>query len=458
MSWRILLALLLFVPIPFGTFRPWSWSLVGLLVAALGGTWMTSVGTGRLPLFWRGLLWPPAIMFAGVVIWILVQIGWAAPAGLAHPIWDLTSSALDTAIHRRISADPEAGGVALIRLLSAAMIFWLVLQFARARERALELIQWFGMGSAAIALYGLSNFIAGNHYLLFYQRWAYLGDVTGTFVNRNTYATFAGLGLLTLTTLFVDTYRRTWRETDPTLSWLGRRQAAIAGWPAIYLVAGLVDAMALLQSHSRMGLAASVMGLLALLILLALSGQLRGRGSIAVIVLLALGLLYASGGGTLDRIAGGSESGRPELMALTRSAIETAPLIGSGYGSFGSVFPMYRDITLVGSANFDMAHSTYLELAMEIGIPAAAAMVLTLTWLALVALTGVFRRERDRSLPALGVAASVLVAVHSTLDFSLQIPGVQYIFAALLGMAVAQAFPTGDLTRAKSDAAKEVDF
>jgi O-antigen ligase len=263
------------------------------------------------------------------------------------------------------------------------------------------------------------------------------------------------LGLLALTTLFIDTYRRAWRETDPTLSWVGRRQAAIAGWPAIYLVAGLVDAMALLQSHSRMGLAASVMGLLALLILLALSGQLRGRGAIVMIIISALGLFYASGGGVLDRIADGNESGRPQLIALTRSAIETAPLLGSGYGSFSSVFPMYRDITLSGPVNFDMAHSTYLELAMEIGIPAAAAMVLALLCLTITALAGVFRRERDRSLPALGVAAAILVAFHSTLDFSLQIPGVQYVFAALLGMAVAQAFPTGEAAVGRSYRDKE---
>lgn len=442
--WRAVLVLILLVPVPLGGFRPGPWSVAGVLIALLSLGWMALVATGRLRLFWRAWLWPPAVLFAGVVLWIVIQIAWPAPAGLAHPIWDLTADTLGSPVPHRISADPEAGCVALIRLLSAAMIFWLVLQLARARERAVELVHWFALAAAAIALYGLANFITGNDYLLFYRRWAYNSDVTGTFVNRNTYATFAGLGLLALVTLFVDAYRRAWRETDPTLSWIGRRQAAIAGWPIAYLVAALIDAMALLQSHSRMGFLASLAGFLTLLLLLALSRQLRGRGAIVVIVLLTAGAFYASGAVTFDRIATGATNGRPELIALTRSAIATAPLIGSGYGSFEAVFPMYRDMSLPGTANYEMAHSTYLELAMEIGIPAAAAMVLALLWLTLIALVGVFRRERDRSLPALAVAASVLVAVHSMLDFSLQIPGVQYVFAALLAVGVAQGFPLAE--------------
>ncbi len=57
-------------------------------------------------------------------------------------------------------------------------------------------------------------------------------------------------------------------------------------------------------------------------------------------------------------------------------------------------------------------------------------------------LIGVFRRSRDEDLPALGFAVVLLVAVHSLLDFSAQIPGVGYSMLALLGIGVAQAFPT----------------
>ena len=41
------------------------------------------------------------------------------------------------------------------------------------------------------------------------------------------------------------------------------------------------------------------------------------------------------------------------------------------------------------------------------------------------------------------VAATALVALHSLVDFSLQIPAVAIMYATILGIGYAQAFPTG---------------
>lgn len=442
--WRLFLLIVVLAPLPFGSFRPWAWSVVGVAATIAGSGWVLAVASGRLRPFWRWWLAPPVLLFAGVVAWILVQA--AAPAGNAgaHPIWQLTEDATGVAVRHRISAAPEQAYVALIRLLAGATVFWLAMQFGRERVRALQLIRWIGTAAALYALYGLVNFIAGNDYLLIFRRWAYIGDVTGPFVNRNTFATYAGLGVLTLSVLFADGYRRRWRETDPTLSWVGRRQATLAGWPAIHLTGAVICAMALLQSHSRMGLVASGTGFAMLLLLMSVTGLVRGWIPIAVATAICGLAFYASGAGVLERIATGGGSDRPELAALTQQAIQSAPLLGSGYGGFASVFPMYRDTTLPAPAVYEMAHSTYLELAMEIGLPATAALLIALFWFGMTALVGAFRRERDRSLPALGFAATVLVAVHATLDFSMQIPGVQLTFAAILGMAVAQSFSTFD--------------
>ena len=55
---------------------------------------------------------------------------------------------------------------------------------------------------------------------------------------------------------------------------------------------------------------------------------------------------------------------------------------------------------------------------------------------------GIRRRRRDRIYPAIGVAATALVAAHSTVDFSLQIPAVAVSYAFLLGLGCAQSFST----------------
>lgn len=442
--WRVLLLVVIVAPVPFGGFRPWAWSAIGLVMALAGAAWMALLLCRQMKLFWRASFAAPAVALAAVAGWIVMQGYWPATGAAAHPIWQMAGQTLGVPLAGHISATPAAGAVQLLRLLTAAMAFWLFLQFCRERAHALQFLHWFGIASAVYALYGLVNLIAGNRYLLFYRRWAYLEDVTGTFVNRNTYATFAGLGLLVLSTLFTDTYRRRLRESDPTLSPLGRRQAALAGWPALYLTGAVVVAMALLQSHSRMGLVASVSGFAALLLLLRASGSIRGWVPIVVAAGLGIFVYGASGSGVEERIASAGGSDRAALIATTRRAIDSSPLLGSGYGSFPDVFPMYRDTTLPAPATYEMAHNTYLELPMELGVPATVALILAVGWMAVVALTGVFRRERDRSLPALAVAATVLIAVHALLDFSVQITAVQLTYMALLAMGVAQAFASGD--------------
>jgi hypothetical protein len=89
---------------------------------------------------------------------------------------------------------------------------------------------------------------------------------------------------------------------------------------------------------------------------------------------------------------------------------------------------------------FDRAHDDYLEAAFDLGIPAAILLVLTIGYLGLQGALGVFRRRRDAAYPALAAAATALVAVHSLVDFSLQMPAVSAAYAFLLGLGHAQAW------------------
>ena len=69
------------------------------------------------------------------------------------------------------------------------------------------------------------------------------------------------------------------------------------------------------------------------------------------------------------------------------------------------------------------------------------ALNLAIALLAAEALRGLWRRRRERTAPALGVAATALVGVHAFFDFSLQMPAVSALYAFIMGLAVAQAFP-----------------
>jgi O-antigen ligase len=86
------------------------------------------------------------------------------------------------------------------------------------------------------------------------------------------------------------------------------------------------------------------------------------------------------------------------------------------------------------------AHNTYLENALELGIPAAAMLCLAIALIAVQCFLGVGRRRRDFVFPALACAVSVQVAVHSLVDFSLQIPAVAAAYALVLGLGYAQSW------------------
>jgi O-antigen ligase len=94
--------------------------------------------------------------------------------------------------------------------------------------------------------------------------------------------------------------------------------------------------------------------------------------------------------------------------------ISQRPWLGTGYGTFDEAFRLLRDERVHGL--WDKAHDTYLENALELGVPAAALLVLGAGALLLRVLIGVRVRQKDAIYPAIGVGATVLVAGHSLVD------------------------------------------
>jgi O-antigen ligase len=130
--------------------------------------------------------------------------------------------------------------------------------------------------------------------------------------------------------------------------------------------------------------------------------------------------------------------GRPRIFELTVEAIRDWPVFGTGLGTFRDIFPLYRTEDILVSVA--QAHCDYLETIVELGLPAAILLFLSIASLLWICLRGVQRRRRNAVFPCIGVGATTLVAVHSLFDFSLQMPGVTATYWLLMGAAVAQSF------------------
>jgi O-antigen ligase len=156
-------------------------------------------------------------------------------------------------------------------------------------------------------------------------------------------------------------------------------------------------------------------------------------------VLACLASLLLSGAATLGRLADTSVDTelRLEIARATLRAIDDNWYFGTGLGTFQYIFPLYQPASIAGFV--DMAHDDYLENMLELGVPAACLFFASLFYVAVRCCSGVRRRRKDVIYPCLAVAATVLVGVHSALDFSMQIPAVAITYAVILGVGLAQS-------------------
>jgi O-antigen ligase len=429
-------AVLMLVPLPFGANRPWSAALLAVLVALLCITWpIAQIGGRDLAPWPLRRIAGPAMLFALVVGWALLQAGGWLPAAWAHPLWAEAAAALGPggpAVVPRVALAPEAALTAVMRWLAYAGAFWLALQHGRSHRRARLLVEALALAGGAYATYGLVVYFSGSQTILSMPKWAYLGDLTSTFVNRNSYAAYAGLGLLCAAAAIYRRLADISRNLPALLAHLRR--------PTIWFVgAAVVIVLALPLSGSRAGLVVSVGGLAVLLAMLGL-GRLAPTGRQPALVRAALGVVILAGlfAGLVFWLGPGAE-GAGDRLRVYRIALDMVaqrPLTGLGLGGFGAQFAIDRPVTI--TQLWTEAHNGYLELAVELGVPATLVFVAALAWLVVLCLLGVLDRRRDGVFSALGLAASILLGSHALVDFSPQIPAIAATWAALLGIGVAQ--------------------
>ncbi len=442
----LLLALVILAPLPLGSNREWSWTLCAFVVSALTLGWLA------LALFQPhniDISLNPAIsaMFLAVCTWALLQtVAWTPPA-LHHPLWEMAGETLRQDLPGRITVSKEDSLTALMRLLSYGLVFFLSFQFGRSRQRAISAFRILALAGLAYAIYGLITYWSGSGNLLWFQDDAFKLDVRSTFVNRNSYGTYAGLSLLCAMAWFYQTAAI--RHSNPVYRMpqgreLRIEQYILKTWKP--LTALLLMSTALILTHSRGGFISTVAG--AAVLLLALNhrqkiSKTRSKAVIGAAIAVAVLAFVLAGEVLLQRMdrIDLDGSGRMTVYELVARPLHPGHMLGLGYGTFSDSFRMYRDEQL--SAQYDKAHNTYLENVFELGWPAALLLFASIGGLGLLCLNGLRNRGRDWVFPATGLAATVLVGVHSVFDFSLQMPAVAITYACIMGVACAQSYAVG---------------
>jgi hypothetical protein len=421
------LILVLIAPAPLGADRPLFWSILAFTLGLLLLLWVYAAlrNPGGAPVPFRRLA-PAALPFFMAIAWAWLQsVSWI-PEALKDPSWRETGEAFGRNLPGSISLAPEEAGTGIMRLLSYGTVLFLALQFGYSARYRRFMLWGVAVSGALYALYGILVWLNGNTSVLWLAKWAYPDSLTSTFVNRNNYATYAGLGLCAALALVVR----------------GLKEGALRGNAFMLALALAVPiAAGLLLSRSRGGVASALMAILAMSVVVATSPKARtARATFAfcTVALILSGLVVVGGGliGRLDPSGIEQFGGRARLWLSAMSAIVDRPL-GGGLGAFPYFFPGYRDRAVGPEFGLiDKAHSTYLELAAELTVPIMAALVVGLGWVIVRMVRASQRLNPGAALAATG--ASVLVAVHSLFDFGLEIPAITVTWLLLLGAGLGQ--------------------
>ncbi len=460
MIFNSLLAVVLLSPLPLASNRPWSWSLCALLIACISVCSALSVFTKNAPPYnWRRFMAVVDIclVFILVLAWSAVQALWQAPMEYLHPLWDMTFKLLGSNHPATISLAPDETLTSIMRLLAYGLTFWLAYFYCQHLENAQRVVYGLMLAGVIYCVYGLVIYFGDYQTILWFDKFNYLNDLTSTFISRNHFATYAGLTLLCAFTMLTESVVQSSKYHIGGNIGLQRflEQLVSRSWGP--LLAFFIIGTALLLTHSRGGFFSSVFGLGVLLLLTYLYQFLQRGSSVSFgtnfLMLLTLALIFFaslmfffSSDGLMRRLddIGLDSEGRIVVYDLTWQAIQSNPWIGFGLGSFKQVFPLYKTLEIGGSDQnpilWDYAHNTYLECAFELGIPAALGLFYCIGRLALMCIFGAFRRKRNMIYPALGFSATVLIAAHASVDFSMQIPAVPLTYMLLMGAACAQTF------------------
>lgn len=441
----ILLALM---PLPFGSNRPWASNLFGVISSILlaGMAYHTyRVAPAIHENFPMKRVIVSALLACATIVWAFVQILPITPESWHHPLWKEVGDVVN--VRGSISIDPGVFPESIVRIFGYISCFILAFYGGRDEKRASWMLKVLMFAGLAYAVYGILMQAFGIQYVLWFPKWAYQGYATSTFVNKNSYATYAGLGLLCsagfLRQYFSEKIARIKKQSKHpfTVNWLQYFDLKDFFRSFIFIVI----LGALILTSSRAGFVSVVMGLIAYVSALALNQRHRGHfwiigamaGAILIVALVAIGgetLLARSEGRTLDS----DMATRIAAYKLAVQAVGDNPIFGYGLGTFENAFRLYRDSSL--NLWFQHAHNDYLEMAMELGVPATLCFITAILLMVSCCVQGVWKRKKFGEIPAVGFAASILVGVHATADFSLQIPAVTATYAALLGLGVAQSW------------------
>ncbi|PZP39268.1 MAG: hypothetical protein DI585_04675 [Pseudomonas fluorescens] len=382
----------------------------------------------------------PAVM---VLAWSLLQIT-PLPTGLAleSPFWSLTPSPSQWST---LSINPLQTLAYLPYALALGLIGWSL--YLTGTHSPLAIIKGVAILISITSLYGIITFALGNAYVMWLPKTSYPLALSASFINPGSFATFAGLAILANLALLLQRVGEVSSRLSPSQRLKAFWFLVIhPGWPWALLI--LVNFTALVLTGSLTALISTLTGIIVMVgFLAAMRPPARWPlvGLAAGILLMATTLFLLLGGYVTQQILENLDTAtlQQTIYYAGQNLISQFGITGTGLGTFQSSLSIARTPDLFGNIPYVIEHAnnTYLELLIELGIPAVALLGISLLGLATVYAKGLTTRKTGIIWPALGISTLTFVATNALTDLSLSIPAVAIAALGILMTCLAQSAP-----------------
>ena len=449
---NLLILLLIFTPIAFGSMEIWAFSLMelGIILIIILGTlqWAfrkpSGVDKHDKPILGRKWTFP-AILMGLFLLLVLFQM-LPLPPGLLKVLSPKTYALrLDLSplsfgpksspspLNFPLSFVPFVTQIEFFKWFALVALFFFLLKWKGFEKGRLTLIAVILFVGILESLYGMIEFFSGHKHILNLEASALISSVSGTFINRNYFAGYL-LMVIPLAIGYVF-YRESFNEY-PSVGWY-RRLSSLDG-KTYFLVFGVIlMILGLLLSASRMGILSLLLSFTVVAPLFR-NPERKQRLSKTPIFILGVALLWGALIGldaVISRFFAVSEGlkGRWEIWVNTVQIIKDFPLLGSGLGTFTQVFPAYRSFHIEGLVTH--AENDFLQLASEAGLVGMGLLIIAFLFLFYKAFSGIRKLspEDPRRYIGIGGLVGILALIfHSMVERNIQVPANAFLFTFIL--------------------------
>lgn len=438
------LALLVWLPIPFGSADVWGWAIMEMGAFGILSVWLynysrkpfelpPSVKAARIPLMllcvWLFYLLLQAVPMPSVILKLLDPE--------TFKLYDFAAGG--DVKYASLSIDRGATLNEFLKSAAYIAIFFLTLVLVNSRSRLRRLATVLMFVGFAESLYGLLNTLSGVEYILWEPKLYYRGVVTGTFINKNHFAGHLELLIPLSLAIFLMEQQKSAHDAN----WKAKTRDIglyLLGRPGRRFILILIMFAALFLSGSRGGVASLLVAMAVVFLMAFLNKGKRAkevRYAPILLLIIILAISWLGVGDLPERYVKyqGSAEQRMEVWSQTKDAISDHPAFGAGAGTFRYIYMLYEE----SGEYFYHTHNDYLQVLVEQGAIGFSLLALSL-FLIMSKILGAYIKRKDlflRSILFASLAGSLSLLLHAFVDFNFQIPANTAYFYVVLGMGIA---------------------